>query len=127
MLAARGDHPEGRAWTLVAVRPLAYRHQPDIDLRRSLSRPRLGRRSSYTDQLEALRSYLRDGTPSPRPDDALDTMRLIDACCYAGFGPAPCSSLPSPDRTEKGAERLLGAQDGGWPDPGGGPAGAGGG
>jgi predicted dehydrogenase len=49
----------------------------------------LGTRSSYTYQLEALRSHLRDGTPLPvGPDDPVDTMALIDACYRAaGFTP----------------------------------------
>jgi predicted dehydrogenase len=51
----------------------------------------LGKRSSYTYQLEALRAHLRDGTPLPvGPDDAVDTMTLIDACYErAGFAPRP--------------------------------------
>ena len=51
----------------------------------------LGGRSSYTYQLEALRAHLRDGAPLPlRPDDAVDTMTLIDACYRsAGFAPRP--------------------------------------
>jgi predicted dehydrogenase len=48
-------------------------------------------RSSYTYQLEALRAHLRDGVPLPvDPDDAVDTMTLIDACYEAaGFIPRP--------------------------------------
>jgi predicted dehydrogenase len=51
----------------------------------------LGRRSSYTYQLEALRSHLRDAAPLPvGPDDAVETMTLIDACYEAaGFAPRP--------------------------------------
>jgi hypothetical protein len=59
----------------------------------------LGRRSSYTYQLEALRAHLRDGTPLPvGPDDAVDTMALIDACYQgAGFAPAPALRVEPPD------------------------------
>jgi predicted dehydrogenase len=51
----------------------------------------LGKRSSYTYQLEALRSHLREGTPLPvGPDDPVDTMALIDACYRAaGLAPRP--------------------------------------
>ena len=51
----------------------------------------LGRRSSYTYQLEALRAHLRDGAPLPiDADDAVATMELIDACYRAaGFQPRP--------------------------------------
>jgi predicted dehydrogenase len=51
----------------------------------------LGRRSSYTYQLEALRAHLRDGAPLPvGPDDAVETMQLIDDCYRAaGFAPRP--------------------------------------
>ena len=51
----------------------------------------LGTRSSYTYQLEALRSHLRDAIPLPvGPDDPVDTMALIDACYRAaGFTPRP--------------------------------------
>jgi predicted dehydrogenase len=51
----------------------------------------LGHRSSYTYQLEALRTHLRDATPLPvGRDDAVDTMTLIDACYRtAGFAPRP--------------------------------------
>ncbi|MER5193729.1 Gfo/Idh/MocA family protein [Streptomyces sp. NPDC002755] len=57
----------------------------------------LGRRSSYTYQLEAFAARLRHGTPSALDaDDALTTMRLIDACYRsAGFPPRPRTVLPA--------------------------------
>jgi len=52
---------------------------------------RLGRRSSYTYQLEAFAAHLRDGTPLPY--DVTDTVpqaELIDAVYRAaGFEPRP--------------------------------------
>ncbi|GAA1615230.1 Gfo/Idh/MocA family oxidoreductase [Kribbella sancticallisti] len=55
----------------------------------------LGRRSSYTYQLEAFTAHLREGTPLPiDADDAVDTMELIDACYReAGLQPRPISTL----------------------------------
>ncbi|MFD6909749.1 Gfo/Idh/MocA family protein [Streptomyces sp. NPDC060077] len=52
---------------------------------------RLGTRSSYTYQLEAFAARVREGAPLPLgPDDAVTTMRLIDACYEAaGLGPRP--------------------------------------
>ena len=52
---------------------------------------RLGRRSSYTYQLEALTTAIRTGTPARTDaDDAVLTMRLIDQCYDAvGLGPRP--------------------------------------
>ncbi|WP_406119670.1 Gfo/Idh/MocA family protein [Streptomyces sp. NBC_00989] len=52
---------------------------------------RLGRRSSYTYQLEALAARLREGAPLPLgPDDAVATMTLIDeAYRAAGFEARP--------------------------------------
>jgi predicted dehydrogenase len=52
---------------------------------------RLGTRSSYTYQLEALRAHLRAGAPLPiDADDAVATMQLIDDCYrLAGFQPRP--------------------------------------
>lgn len=54
----------------------------------------LGRRSSYTYQLEAFAARLREGTPlALGPDDAVETMELIDACYRAaGFLPRPRTS-----------------------------------
>jgi predicted dehydrogenase len=51
----------------------------------------LGRRSSYTYQLEALRAHLRDGAPLPiDADDAVASMQLVDDCYRAaGFSPRP--------------------------------------
>jgi predicted dehydrogenase len=51
----------------------------------------LGKRSSYTYQLEALSAYLRDGVPLPIDmDDAVANMQLIDDCYRAaGFEPRP--------------------------------------
>jgi predicted dehydrogenase len=53
----------------------------------------LGRRPSYTYQLEAFAARLRDGTPLPiDADDAVATMELIDDCYRAaGFAPRPRS------------------------------------
>ena len=58
----------------------------------------LGRRSSYTYQLEALASHLRDGTPFPIDvDDAVETMHLIDSCyAAAGFAARPRWVSPLP-------------------------------
>ena len=55
----------------------------------------LGTRPTYTYQLEALRAYLRDGTPLPiDADDAVATMELIDDCYRAaGFQPRPRFSM----------------------------------
>ena len=52
---------------------------------------RMGTRSSYTYQLEALRSHLRDGAPLPIDvHDAVTTAELIDATyAAAGFPPRP--------------------------------------
>ena len=52
---------------------------------------RLGRRSSYTYQLEAFAARLREGAPLPLgPDDAVATMTLIDeAYRAAGFQARP--------------------------------------
>ncbi|MFE4968802.1 Gfo/Idh/MocA family protein [Streptomyces sp. NPDC056660] len=57
----------------------------------------LGRRSSYTYQLEALAAQLRHGAPPALDaDDALTTMRLIDACYRAaGFPVRPRTLLPA--------------------------------
>lgn len=54
----------------------------------------LGRRSSYTYQLEAFAARLREGTPLPLGvDDAAETMRLIDETYRAaGFEPRPRAS-----------------------------------
>lgn len=51
----------------------------------------LGRRSSYTYQLEAFAAHLRDGTPlSTDADDAVANMQLVDDCYRAaGFTPRP--------------------------------------
>jgi predicted dehydrogenase len=55
----------------------------------------LGKRSSYTYQLEALSAFLRNGVPFPIDmDDAVDTMQLIDDCYgAAGFAPRPRISI----------------------------------
>jgi predicted dehydrogenase len=57
----------------------------------------LGRRSSYTYQLEAFAAHLRRGTPLPLDaDDALTTMRLIDdSYRAAGFPVRPRTVLPA--------------------------------
>ncbi|WP_329543945.1 Gfo/Idh/MocA family oxidoreductase [Streptomyces sp. NBC_01356] len=56
----------------------------------------LGRRSSYTYQLEAFAAHLRHGAPLVLDaDDALTTMRLIDDCYQAaGFPLRPSTVLP---------------------------------
>lgn len=59
---------------------------------------RLGRRSSYTYQLEAFAARIRDGTALPIDvDDAVATMTLVDDCYRAaGLAPRPRSaSRPS--------------------------------
>jgi predicted dehydrogenase len=55
----------------------------------------LGRKSSYTYQLEAFAAHLREGTPLPiDADDAVATMELIDACYReAGLQPRPVSTI----------------------------------
>ncbi len=55
----------------------------------------LGTRSSYTYQLEAFAARVREGAPLPLdPDDAVATMRLIDACYRAaGLEPRPGSAI----------------------------------
>ncbi len=57
----------------------------------------LGRRSSYTYQLEAFAAHLRHGAPlALDAEDALTTMRLIDGCYRAaGFPVRPRSVLAS--------------------------------
>lgn len=56
---------------------------------------RLGTRSSYTYQLEALAAHIRRDSPLPLDgDDALATMQLIDESYRAaGFGPRPRTTL----------------------------------
>ncbi len=56
----------------------------------------LGRRSSYTYQLEAFAAHLRRGQPLVLDaEDALTTMRLIDDCYRAAEFPVrPSTSLP---------------------------------
>ncbi|WP_327434325.1 Gfo/Idh/MocA family protein [Streptomyces sp. NBC_01236] len=55
----------------------------------------LGRRTSYTYQLDAFAAHLRHGAPLPLDaEDALATMRLIDACyAAAGFTPRPRTDI----------------------------------
>jgi predicted dehydrogenase len=57
----------------------------------------LGRRPSYTYQLEAFAARLRQGTPLPiDADDAVANMALIDACYRAaGFSPRPRATPPA--------------------------------
>ncbi|MFF7855080.1 Gfo/Idh/MocA family oxidoreductase [Streptomyces sp. NPDC007904] len=56
---------------------------------------RLGTRSSYAYQLEAFAARVREGTALPLDaDDALTTMRLVDACYEsAGLDPRPRTAL----------------------------------
>jgi predicted dehydrogenase len=58
----------------------------------------LGRRSSYTFQLEAFAAHLRDGMPVPTlAHNAVTTMRLIDSCYQlAGFTPRPTAPRVAP-------------------------------
>ncbi|MFD6292231.1 Gfo/Idh/MocA family protein, partial [Streptomyces sp. NPDC060205] len=89
-----GSHGEATAVNFV---------QPHLDDRvrvRTASGERvemLGRRSSYTYQLEAFAAHLRRGAPLPLDaDDALATMRLIDECYRsAGFPLRPRTAFPS--------------------------------
>jgi predicted dehydrogenase len=77
--------------------------EPHLDDRVTVTVPggrrveRLGTRSSYTYQLEALRAHLRAGAALPIDgDDAVATMRLIDDCYrLAGFQPRPAATLPA--------------------------------
>ncbi|MFD8820741.1 Gfo/Idh/MocA family protein, partial [Streptomyces sp. NPDC059627] len=57
----------------------------------------LGRRSSYTFQLEAYAAHLREGAPlALDAEDALTTMRLIDECYQAaGFPVRPRTVVPA--------------------------------
>ncbi|WP_217561460.1 Gfo/Idh/MocA family protein [Streptomyces sp. GbtcB6] len=77
--------------------------QPHLDDRVVVRTPagerteELGRRSSYTFQLEAFAAHLRDGAPlALDAEDALTTMRLIDECYRAaGFPARPRTVLPA--------------------------------
>ena len=77
--------------------------QPHLDDRVVVRTPagerteELGRRSSYTYQLEALAAHLRHGAPLVLDaDDALTTMRLVDDCYRAaGFPVRPRTVLPT--------------------------------
>ncbi|BCL32312.1 Gfo/Idh/MocA family protein [Streptomyces aurantiacus] len=85
----------GEATAVNFVQP----HLDDRVLVRTASGERtemLGRRSSYTYQLEAFAAHLRRGAPLRLDaDDALATMRLIDDCYQgAGFSPRPRTVLP---------------------------------
>jgi predicted dehydrogenase len=57
----------------------------------------LGRRPSYTYQLEAFAARLRQGTRLPiDADDAVSNLALIDACYRtAGFSPRPRATPPA--------------------------------
>lgn len=77
--------------------------QPHLDDRVVVRTPagerteELGRRSSYTYQLEAFTAHVRQGAPLMLDaDDALTTMRLIDACYRAaGFPVRSRTVLPN--------------------------------
>ncbi|MER6012288.1 Gfo/Idh/MocA family protein [Streptomyces bluensis] len=57
----------------------------------------LGRRPSYTYQLDAFAARLREGAPlALDADDALTTMRLIDDCYRAAGFPVRPRSVPAP-------------------------------
>ncbi|MFE0628395.1 Gfo/Idh/MocA family protein [Streptomyces sp. NPDC058864] len=58
----------------------------------------LGKRTSYTYQMEAFAATLREGAPLPTDaDDAVESMRMIDACYRAaGFEPRPRSAAVTP-------------------------------
>ena len=61
----------------------------------------LGRRSSYTYQLEAFTTAIRTGTPAyTDADDAVRTMRLIDQC-YEAVGLQPRPTLVDPGSDEQ--------------------------
>jgi predicted dehydrogenase len=74
--------------------------EPHVDDRIMVAAPdgerveELGKRSSYTYQLEALRRHLREGAPLPiDTDDAVATSQLIDDCYRAaGFSPRPAAN-----------------------------------
>lgn len=60
----------------------------------------LGRRSSYTYQLEAFAAHLRDGAPLPTDaDDAVANMQLIDDC-YRAAGLNPRTAHPPIKETQ---------------------------
>ena len=65
----------------------------------------LGKRSSYTYQLEAFTAYVREGVPmTTDSDDAVATMKLIDQCYRAiGLERRPRFPRVSPDSREQGA------------------------
>jgi predicted dehydrogenase len=73
---------------LVAVAARDHRRAEDFAQRHGVE---LGRRSSYTYQLEAFAAHLRQGTPLPTDaDDAVVNMQLIDDCYRAaGLSPRP--------------------------------------
>jgi predicted dehydrogenase len=93
-----GDRGEAAALNFV---------EPHLDDRIIVTTPdgerveELGRRSSYTYQLEALRAHLREGARLPIDlDDAVETMQLIDDCYrIAGFSPRPRTAPVQPSRT----------------------------
>jgi len=72
-------------------------HQDDrltVDTRAGARVETLGKRSSYTYQLEAFAAAVRTGTPLPIDShDAVSNMRLIDACYQAaGMPPRPATA-----------------------------------
>jgi predicted dehydrogenase len=84
--------------------------QPHLDDRVTITDVRgsrveeLGRRSSYTYQLEAFAAHLRHGTPLKNNlDDAVDTMRLIDEC-YRSAGLTPRPQRQPADEVRAGQE-----------------------
>ncbi|TLS42740.1 Gfo/Idh/MocA family oxidoreductase [Streptomyces montanus] len=86
----------GEATAVNFVQP----HRDDRVVVRTASGERteeLGRRSSYTYQLDAFAAHLRQGTPlALDAGDALTTMRLIDDCYRAaGFPVRPRTVLPT--------------------------------
>lgn len=87
---ALGIGSQGQATALNFVEP----HQDDrivVTTTAGTRTEELGRRSSYSYQLEAFAAHLRDGAPLPTgADDAVASMQLIDDCYRAaGLTPRP--------------------------------------
>jgi predicted dehydrogenase len=83
-----GTHGEATAVNFVGPH---FDDRVTITTRTGTRTEELGRRSSYTYQLEAFAAHVRDGNPLKNDvDDAVETMQLIDDCYRAaGFPPRP--------------------------------------